>query len=1050
MKRFFNFFLSSKATVIFLLILAVAMAAATFIEDKYDTVTARNLVYNTKWFELLFVLLALNFFAHIKTYKLFSWKKIGGLMFHLAFIIMIIGAGITRYFGFEGSMHIRKGESSNIILSDESYLIISYNDTKNAYRYDYPISIGKVSNNSFHVSIPSENKGNIDIKYRGIVNNAVAKIDENFAGGTDMIALTLATKSGLQNILIKKGEIKDLGKISIAFNANGSKDDVKVTEKDGKLNIVSPFGILQTTMGETKVDTIKKDTLAALNKDYVYNTNGVVFIYTGFYKSAQQNMVPATAEGTGVDAVILDVTIKGKEHQVNVFYSSSYPMVYEDFNFGGTNLKFGFGSKPVELPFSLYLKDFILEKYPGSESPSSYKSEVALIDKQNNLNEDRSIYMNNVLDYRQYRFFQSSYDTDQQGTVLSVNHDFWGTFVSYFGYTLLGLGFLISLFNKNSRFGSLRKLIADVRNKRKSIGLTVALILGLNCIVSSQNSINNAVAPAHADKFGRLLTQTYDGRFAPVHTLALDLMHKISKKESFYFEGKGKLNAMQAFIDMMAEPDFWQQQKIIYIPQQAIRDIIGINSDYASFQDFFDAASQYKLDKYISESFRKKQSEKNKFDKEILKVDERLNIFHMIVNGSILKIFPEQGSKNNKWISWDDKAAIVPLTGPVSIINEDLQLKRLDYSNIMQAYIIEVTKGIKTGDYSKADKIIGYISDIQKQIPDPALLPSETKIKAEIFYNNANIFIFLKNVYAVFSLLLLVLAFIGNIKSKKNKLIAFILNILTFLLVLAFLYHTLGMGLRWYITGHAPWSNGYEALILVAWGALLAGFCFAKNSKLTLAATTLLAFFVLMTASHSSYDPQLTNLQPVLKSFWLIIHVATLTISYGFLGLGFILGLMNLFIYLFRTKKNYIRLDLLVAENSYIIEMNLIIGLVLATIGTFLGAVWANESWGRYWGWDAKETWALIIVVTYTIVLHMRFIPRLKGKYAFNVASVLSFASVIMTFIGVNYYLSKGMHSYGAGDTPVFPLWAWGTIIAIFMLIFAAGIKEKNNQNKFL
>jgi len=252
------------------------------------------------------------------------------------------------------------------------------------------------------------------------------------------------------------------------------------------------------------------------------------------------------------------------------------------------------------------------------------------------------------------------------------------------------------------------------------------------------------------------------------------------------------------------------------------------------------------------------------------------------------------------------------------------------------------------------------------------------------------------------------------------------------------------MGLRWYITGHAPWSNGYEALLLIAWGALLAGFSFAKNSKITLAATTLLSFLVLMTASHSSYDPQLTNLQPVLKSYWLIIHVATLTISYGFLGLGFILGIMNLFIYLFKTKNNNIRLDLFITENTYIIEMNLIIGLILATIGTFLGAVWANESWGRYWGWDAKETWALIIIITYSIVIHIRFIPKFNDKFVFNVASVLGFASVIMTFVGVNYYLSKGMHSYGASDTPVFPAWAWGTIFAIFILIIVAGIKEKN------
>jgi cytochrome c-type biogenesis protein CcsB len=250
------------------------------------------------------------------------------------------------------------------------------------------------------------------------------------------------------------------------------------------------------------------------------------------------------------------------------------------------------------------------------------------------------------------------------------------------------------------------------------------------------------------------------------------------------------------------------------------------------------------------------------------------------------------------------------------------------------------------------------------------------------------------------------------------------------------------MVLRWYLTGHAPWSNGYESLILVAWGGLLAGFSFARYSKITLAATALLAFFTLMTASHSSYDPQLTNLQPVLKSYWLIIHVATLTISYGFLGLGFILGLMNLFIFLFKTARNHARLDLIISELTCINEMNLIIGIILATAGTFLGGVWANESWGRYWGWDAKETWALIIVITYTIVLHLRFIPKLRTNFTFSVASVVGFASVIMTFVGVNYYLSKGLHSYAAGDTPVFPLWAWMLILSIIALMVISGIRQ--------
>jgi cytochrome c-type biogenesis protein CcsB len=291
-------------------------------------------------------------------------------------------------------------------------------------------------------------------------------------------------------------------------------------------------------------------------------------------------------------------------------------------------------------------------------------------------------------------------------------------------------------------------------------------------------------------------------------------------------------------------------------------------------------------------------------------------------------------------------------------------------------------------------------------------------------------------------LVLLGLAFTDNVRQKKSRMITFFLNCSIFLLGLGFLYQTFGMGLRAYILGYAPWSNGYEALLLVAWGTLLAGFSFVRYSKITLAATSLLAFFILMTASHSSYDPQLTILSPVLKSYWLIIHVAILTISYGFLGLGFILGILNLIIYLFKTRANYNRLDLLILELTQINEMNLTIGIVLATIGTFLGGVWANESWGRYWGWDAKETWALIIVITYTLLLHLRLIPGLKSPYIFNIGSVLSFGSVLMTFFGVNYFLSKGMHSYGAGDHAVFPIWAWIGIAALLALIFAAGAKE--------
>jgi cytochrome c-type biogenesis protein CcsB len=820
MKRIIKFFFSSPLMIILLVILASALGAATFIEEKYDTATAGEWVYHAKWFEFLFLLLIVNLFGHIKQYSLLKRKKWAGLTFHVAFIVIIIGAGITRYFGFEGVMHIREGQTTNILITSD----------------------------------------------------------------------------------------------------------------------------------------------------------------------------PKTE---------------------------------------------------IELPFSLQLRNFILERYPGSMSPSSYASEVTLIDNRSGLRKDYRIFMNNVLDYDKYRFFQSSYDTDEKGTVLSVNHDYYGTRVTYLGYFLLCLGFILTLFNKNSRFLSLRHKIKEIRAKRKSFALVTILLLGISSIAYSQNNSNAAVSRLQADKFGHLLVQTYNGRFEPVNSLAYDMMHKISRKDKFDIEGKGKMDAMQVLMDMMIRPEFWEQQKIIYIREKSVQDVIGINGKYASFLDFYDNNGRYKLGAYDEDAFRKKQSEQNRFDKEIIKVDERLNIFGMALKGSMLKIFPQQGSANNKWISYDDASARQPLTGVITVINEDLQLDPLNYSNLMAAYLAEVSKGITTGDYSRADKILGYIGNMQRNSDNAGYLASESKINTEILYNKLQIFITLRNVYSILSVILLLLAFIDNLRVKKSKIITWSLNISIIALGIAFLYHTFGMILRWYLTGHAPWSNGYESLILVAWGGLLAGFSFARYSKITLAATALLAFFTLMTASHSSYDPQLTNLQPVLKSYWLIIHVATLTISYGFLGLGFILGMMNLFIILFKTRKNHTRLELVISELTYINEMNLVIGLMLATVGTFLGGVWANESWGRYWGWDAKETWALIIVLAYTIVLHLRFIPKLRSNFVFSVASVIGFGSVIMTFVGVNYYLSKGMHSYAAGDTPVFPIWAWILILSVIALMIFAGIRQR-------
>lgn len=255
--------------------------------------------------------------------------------------------------------------------------------------------------------------------------------------------------------------------------------------------------------------------------------------------------------------------------------------------------------------------------------------------------------------------------------------------------------------------------------------------------------------------------------------------------------------------------------------------------------------------------------------------------------------------------------------------------------------------------------------------------------------------------------------------------------------------HTGGLAARWYIAGHAPWSNGYEAMLLVAWVAVLMGFVFSRNNKMALAASAILACVVLFVANMNFLNPQITELVPVLKSYWLMIHVAIMVGSYAPLTLGVLLGFMNLLLMIFKTENNKSKINIIIKELTYIVEMNLTVGLFMAVIGTFLGGVWANESWGRYWGWDPKETWALVIVLYYAMMLHLRFIPKANGRFLFNLLAVLGFSVVLMTYFGVNYYLS-GLHSYAAGD-PV-PIPTFVPITAGVVLVIAAIAYVRNRK----
>jgi cytochrome c-type biogenesis protein CcsB len=255
------------------------------------------------------------------------------------------------------------------------------------------------------------------------------------------------------------------------------------------------------------------------------------------------------------------------------------------------------------------------------------------------------------------------------------------------------------------------------------------------------------------------------------------------------------------------------------------------------------------------------------------------------------------------------------------------------------------------------------------------------------------------------------------------------------------------LGARWYISGHAPWSNGYEAVIFISWATMIAGFIFSRKNAVILAGTAILASMMIFVTEMNLLDPEITPLQPVLKSYWLMIHVAIITSSYGFLGLAAILGLLNLTLYIFRTKRNAQIVTININELTYVSEMTMTIGLFMLTIGTFLGGVWANESWGRYWGWDPKETWALVSVLVYAVILHLRYIPSLQSKFTFNVVSLWGYSAILFTFFGVNFYL-VGLHSYAQGEgLGTVPNWIIFTVIGFILYTVLAYLRNRQFVN---
>ncbi|MGA1939234.1 cytochrome c biogenesis protein CcsA [Arcobacter sp. YIC-310] len=900
-----NVLFSFKTTLILLAILAIGAGYATFIENDFDTSSARVLVYNNIWYETILVLTTVNLMGIIYKYKM--WRNKARFIFHLSFVVILIGAGVTRYAGYEGIMQIKEGATENRMSSLEPYLQITIKENGNTYYKEYQkefTTLLKSVNDFAHTILYGDNK-KIDVEYKDY-------------------------------ILAKKGSAK--------------------------------MGLLT-----------------------------------------------------------VDVTVDGKTQEIKLPGQRGQRGLKRELFFGDTTVVLSYGSKTLSLPFAIKLNDFQLDRYPGSNSPSSYASEVTVI--KDNKEYDYRIFMNRTLHEGNFLFFQSSYFPDETGTVLSVNND-PGKWPTYLGYFLLTLGLVLNLFDKKSRFWKLTKYVSEKNVASLAIACMIAFASTsanaeervMENEVKAQSTVEylkkfKEESKVTANKFSKLVTQSQGGRMKPVSTLNREILLKLSGRKSLF-----GMNADQIVLGMLSRPEMWRDIRLIKVKTPKLKKFIGIDEKrkHIAFSEVF-VEGNYILNKEAEKAAITKPQDRGTYEKDIVRLDERLNITFATFNGNLFRIFPKPEDKTNTWH--------VPLDAMKTFEGQSQRAVEL----MTRGFINSVIES----DWEQANKFIDMIKLYQEKLGKDVML-SDSQVNNEILFNELDIFLKLTLAYIITGLIMLIVAFVvvfnPKIKPRKTTFFFFIV------LALLFAAHTFGMGFRWIISGHAPWSDTYESLLYISWSAVFAGVVFFRKSLLALSAAVIVAGIFMFTAHLTGIDPQITNLVPVLKSYWLTIHVSILTASYGFFGLGAILGFMALIMFIFR--KNRPHLDETIKSITAINEIALIIGVTFITIGNFLGGVWANESWGRYWGWDPKETWAYVSIVAYVFVIHMRFVKSLNNPFVFSTASLLTFSTILMTYFGVNFYLS-GMHSYATGDPVPIPTWVYYVVSIVFVTI-ALAYKNRN------
>ena len=635
MSKLLSFVGSMKSMSVLMLIFAVAIGYATIVENDFGIMTAKAEIYNARWFEILLALLAVNLVYNIHKYKMYTLKKAPVFLFHIGFLVVLFGATVTRYIGYEGNMHIREGMTSSSIVSARSYFLVNASLRDSKASYEEPIYLSKRDDNSAETTLDVNGKS-VKVELMEYIPDAVESLvaDKN---GHPIIKMMITGGDRGKPVALDMGKYYDAGNFIIDFSSGMKfdKPSIRVYLDDGKLYMQHDMKLSYLRMADKSQGNLEASKKEILNQRVLYRTDLGGFVLREFMPKASKKIVTngnSRMNSSGVDALRFKVSVDDKSKELLVYGRKGVVGEEKSIVVDGVHVGIAYGSKNITIPFKIKLLDFQLDRYPGSMSPASYASEVVLIDESKGVHMPFRIFMNHILDYGSFRFFQASYDRDEKGTVLSVNND-PGTVPTYIGYFLLALGMYWSLFSKKGRFAKLSEK-AKKASAQKLLPIVIAVGVILGNIPSQAEELNPAVKTilsfdkSHAEKFGGLIVQDTNGRMKPMDTLSTEILAKLHSSATLKV-GKSSLSANQVILGMMIRPDIFRDVKLIKTRDPLINDAIGAKRDakYVSFSQFFETPNEmsgYKLGKLAEEASRKEPKFRNKLDKAVLKVHERV------------------------------------------------------------------------------------------------------------------------------------------------------------------------------------------------------------------------------------------------------------------------------------------------------------------------------------------------------------------------------------------------------------------------------------------